>query len=87
MGPKKKTFEEEHQKEMRTLLLDEEEIKIIMERRQKIIDNDNMKTLCDEFAKWVEKAFDYGVTIVDRDGETIKEAGICALSDKTISLY
>jgi hypothetical protein len=73
---------------MRTLLLDEEEINIIMERRQKIIDNDNMKNLCDEFAEWIEKASDYGVAIVDRDGETIKEAGICALlTDKTISLY
>lgn len=87
MGPKKKTFEEEHQKEMRTLLLDEEEIKIIMEHRQKIIDDNNMKTLCKEFAEWIEKASNYGIAIVDRDGDTIREADILAFSEKTISLY
>lgn len=87
MGPKKKTFEEEHQKEMRTLLLDEEEIKIIMDRRQAMIDNDNMKTLCEEFAEWVQKVTDYGITIVDRNGEKISIAEILALSSKTITLY
>lgn len=74
-------------KKKTTLELSEEEYQIIMDRRQKIIDDDNMKSLCKEFAEWVEKASDYGITIVDRDGETIKEANILAYSDKTISLY
>ena len=76
-------------KKKRTLELElsEEEYQIIMDRRQKIIDDDNMKILCKEFAEWVEKASDYGITIVDRDGEIIREANILAYSDKTISLY
>ena len=66
--------------------LDEEEVKIIMKHRQKMIDN--MKTLCDEFSEWIEKASDYGITIVDRKGETIKEASTIAfIPNKTILLY
>ena len=74
-------------KQKRTLELSEEEYQIIVGRRQAMIDNDNMKTLCEEFAEWVQKATDYGITIVDRDSAKITIAEILALSNKTITLY